>query len=103
MQAILQTDANKVTLKIAGSLNFADNKEWRVRVLEFLEKEGTQHLLDMTELDDLDSAGLGMMLAMQKWGKDRGREVKLKFDPESTAGGMLRLAKFDEMFGSIGG
>jgi len=102
MQANLQTDSSKVTLKITGSLTFADNKDWRSIVMEFLEKNGTQHVLDMTELKDLDSAGLGMMLAMQRWAKDRQRELKLQFDPESTAGGILRLSKFDEMFGAIG-
>lgn len=101
MQAQVQTESNKVTLIITGSLTFADNKDWRTVVLEFLDKNGSQHVLDMNGLKDLDSAGLGMMLAMQKWAKDRQRDLKLLFDPDSAAGGMLRLSKFDEMFGAI--
>jgi len=101
MQSDLQTESNTVTLKITGSLTFADNKDWRSVVLEFLDKNGTQHVLDMKGLKDLDSAGLGMMLAMQKWAKDRQRDLKLLFEPDSAAGGMLQLSKFDEMFGAI--
>jgi len=102
MQTLLQADTNKVTLKITGALTFKDNKEWRNTVLEFLDADGTNHVLDMTNLEDIDSAGLGMMLAMQKWAKDRSRNLKLDFDPENTVGGILRLSRFDDMFGTIG-
>lgn len=101
MQAQVLIDANRVTFRVTGSLSFADNKEWRVVATEFLDKDGSQHLLDMTGLEDVDSAGLGMMLAMRKWAEDRNRDLKLKFDPDSFTGSMLRLAKFDEMFSSI--
>lgn len=101
MQAEMQTESNKVILKITGSLTFSDNKDWRSVVLEFLDENGTQHILDLKGLKDLDSAGLGMMLAMQKWAKDRQRDLKLLFDPDSAAGGILQLSKFDEMFGAI--
>jgi len=103
MQTELQTESNKVTLKITGSLTFSDNKDWRTAVLQFLDENGTQHVLDLKGLSDLDSAGLGMMLAMQRWAKDRQRDLKLLFDPESTAGGILQLSKFEEMFGGIEG
>lgn len=98
MQSSIHADASKVVLKVSGSLRFEDNKEWRTTVLEMLDKDLAEHVLDLTDLADLDSSGLGMMLAMQKWAKDRGRDLKMKFDPASAAGGMIKLSKFDEMF-----
>jgi anti-anti-sigma factor len=102
MQTSIHADTNRVVLKISGTLTFADNKDWRSTVLEFLSKDSSEHVLDMTALEDLDSAGLGMMLAMQKWAKDKSRTLKLDFDPDSGAGNMIRLSKFDAMFETLG-
>lgn len=103
MQATIHADSSKVVLKITGSLTFGDNKEWRDSVLEALGRSAAEHVLDLTALEDLDSAGLGMMLAMQKWAKDRNCNLRLKYDANSQAGGMIRLSKFDSMFDTING
>ena len=98
MQMSITQDSNRITLKVSGSLTFADNREWRTTTTDFLDKSAEAHLLDLVALEDLDSAGLGMMLALQKWAKDKGRVLKVKYNAESTAGSMIRLAKLDSVF-----
>jgi len=98
MKATLVAELNRLVLRVTGQLNFADNEVWRTQVESMLEKESASYVLDITALEMVDSAGLGMMLAMKSWAEDKGRQVMLRFDPLSMVGGMIRLAKFNEMF-----
>jgi len=101
VQTTLHTDHNRIILKVSGALTFVDNKNWRTVAMELIEKEAGEHVLDLTGVEDIDSAGLGMMLALQKWADDKGRTLKLKFDPDNMAGGMIKLSKFDDMFDTL--
>lgn len=98
MQASVVSDSNSLVLKVSGSLSFSDNKEWRVLVEDMLQKEAVSHVLDVTQLEMIDSAGLGMMLTMKQWAEDAGRRMVLKFDANSMVGSMIKLAKFNDMF-----
>lgn len=101
MQTTLLTDHNRIILKVSGALTFVDNKNWRAVAMELIEKDAGEHVLDLTDVEDIDSAGLGMMLALQKWAEDKGYTLKLKFDPDSMAGRMIKLSKFDDMFETL--
>jgi len=98
MKATLVAEPSRLVLRVAGQLSFADNKIWRTEVESMLEKEADSYVLDITGLEMIDSAGLGMMLTMKSWAEDKGRHMLLRFDPLSMVGGMIRLAKFNEMF-----
>lgn len=98
MQASVVAESNKLVLRVTGSLGFSDNKDWRELVEEMLATEAVTYVLDVTGLEMVDSAGLGMMLTMKQWAEDKGRQLALRFDGDTMVGGMIRLAKFNEMF-----
>jgi anti-anti-sigma factor len=98
MEATVSTVGDAVVLTLTGVLGFSDNKNWRTLATEMLEADAKTHILDITKLEDLDSAGLGMMLAMQQWAKNKNRTLKVKFDEASSVGNTIKLAKFDSMF-----
>jgi len=98
MQAMVTTESGNLVFQIAGTLAFEDNKEWRRLAEEMLQKDAAGYILDVTRLEMVDSAGLGMMLAMKDWAEKRSRRLQLRYDDSSFVGGMFRLAKFDTMF-----
>jgi len=87
-----------MVLRVTGSLNFPEYKEWRIVAEQFLDTNADVHILDLSGLDDVDSAGLGMMLAMKQWAQDRGRKLRMRFDHATLVGNMIQLAKFDGLF-----
>lgn len=98
MQATVITEGGNLVFRVSGTLIFEDNKEWRVMAEEMLQTEAGHHVLDVTGLEMVDSAGLGMMLAMQQWAEKRNRKLQLRYDDSSVVGSMFRLAKFDTLF-----
>jgi len=98
VQASIVNESGKLVLRVAGNFNFDDNKEWRTLAEGMLKEDATYHVLDITRLEMVDSAGLGMMLTMKQWAEDGGRCLQLRYDDSTMIGGMIRLAKFDTMF-----
>jgi len=98
MQASIVAESENLVFRISGTLVFEDNKEWRTLAEEMLQTEAKNYILDVTGLEMVDSAGLGMMLAMKQWAEKQSRSLKLRYNDSSVVGGMFRLARFDAMF-----
>jgi len=98
MNITIVPEGNKLVFRVAGELNFPEYKEWRVDAEHFLDTDADVHILDLKTLENVDSAGLGMMLAMKQWALDRGRKLCIRFDDSTVVGHMIRLAGFDKLF-----
>jgi len=98
MQATIVTESGHIVMRVSGTLAFEDNKEWRSLAEDMLQTDASRHVLDVSGLEMVDSAGLGMMLAMQQWAEAQGRKLLLRYNDSSFVGSMFRLAKFDTMF-----
>jgi anti-anti-sigma factor len=98
MKASIVAEANRLVFSVSGELSFSDNKKWRELSEEMLAKDATTYVLDVTQLSMVDSAGLGMMLTVQKWAEDKGHTLRLRYDESTVVGSMIKLAKFNEMF-----
>lgn len=98
MQLTSSTVNGNCTITVSGSLTFDDNKEWRRLCQLALEaSEAKQCVLDIRDLENIDSAGLGMILALRTWVEREQMVLKLRYDAESFVGSMMRLVKFDTM------
>lgn len=98
MEAGLVAETNRLVLRITGEMSFADNKLFRELAESMLAKDAVSYVLDISGLDQVDSAGLGMMLTLQQWGADKGVQVLLRYDEHTIVGKMVNLGKFNEMF-----
>ncbi len=94
-------DGTSVIMQVTGALMFADNKEWRRMAEAALDMPAEKHIIDLTMLESIDSAGLGMMLMMRTWADNRNRKLSLRIDTASTSGSMIRLAKFDDLIENL--
>ncbi|MCK0068892.1 STAS domain-containing protein [Kordiimonas laminariae] len=89
-------DGDVVNMIVSGSLSFEDCREWRKLVEAVLKIDVAGYVLDLTALESIDSAGLGMMLNMRDWAEGKQKTVGIKLADESVSGNMIRLAKFED-------
>lgn len=89
----INQEGRGVVAVLSGRLTFKENTEFRT-LLERLGRTEGPVLLDLTQLDFIDSAGLGMLLVMRD-GHDGGIGLR-------TGGGLvarlLDLARFSDFF-----
>ncbi|MEX0298486.1 MAG: STAS domain-containing protein [Kordiimonas sp.] len=97
MQLVSSIQQGNCVLSVTGALTFADHKEWRRLCQLALEDEAKMCVLDIQQLENIDSAGLGMILALRTWVEREGMELRLRYDPDNFVGSMMKLVKFDAM------
>lgn len=97
MHAQIQASAAAIVVSLNGRLTFAENSAFR-RVVEGLEQNPRpQVVFDLSGLDFVDSAGMGMLLVARDLTAARGGQVTLRAAVGQVAR-MLRLAKFGDFF-----
>lgn len=97
MQAHLETNPTTATVHLSGRLTFAENGAFR-RVVEDLELAGREHIvLDLSGVDFIDSAGMGLLLVARDMTAGQGGAVTLK-NAAGQVARMLGLAKFGDFF-----
>ena len=67
--------------------------------LDTLRKEEAKHfILDLTQIEFMDSAGLAVLVKLLKRVQDVGGTVSLVMPKEEAARRILRLTRFDQIF-----
>ena len=67
--------------------------------LDTLRKEGVKHfILDLTQIEFMDSAGLAVLVKLLKRVQDVDGTVSLVMPKEEAARRILRLTRFDQIF-----
>lgn len=97
MQLTSRVTNGDCTIEVSGSLTFHDNKEWRRLCQAALAEESERCILDLCALENIDSAGLGMILALRTWVERENMTLRLRFKGDNFVGSMMRLVKFDSM------
>lgn len=93
MEFDIRDTGNEITASLSGQLGFQDNGDFR-RLVAGLDDDGKALVLDLTGLDFIDSAGLGMLLVLKE---SHERAVRLRTAPGQVAR-LLELARFSDFF-----
>jgi anti-anti-sigma factor len=97
MQAHFEDQSSAAIVRLSGRLTFAENNAFR-NVVEGMEKDGRGSVvLDLAELEFIDSAGMGLLLVARDLTHARGGSVTLA-NAHGQVARMLRLAKFGDFF-----
>lgn len=97
MQASVDTEADAAVVRLAGHLTFAENGAFR-QVVERLEHAGCQRVVfDLSQVDFIDSAGMGLLLVARDLVAGKGGGVALR-NAVGQVERMLHLAKFGDFF-----
>lgn len=85
-----------VYLSVSGTLSFTDCRDWRRLIEAAFKEDAVAYVLDLSELEAIDSSGLGMMLNMKEWALDQRKQISIRLASDSVPASMVRLAKFDD-------
>lgn len=97
MQARFDITADAATIHLEGRLTFAESGPFR-HVVERL--DGTacgRVVIDLTRLDYIDSAGMGLLLVARDRSAARGAGMRLA-NAHGQVERVLRLARFQDFF-----
>jgi len=96
MPMTLKDEGPKVRVLFTGAVTFAENNEFRNLLKELRRRELSSCLFDLSELEMIDSAGLGMFLIA----KEQADASGWKLSVEGATGhvqDMLKLTKLLEL------
>ncbi|WP_420549819.1 STAS domain-containing protein [Curvivirga sp.] len=96
MKYEINRDGSNALCVLSGELTFNDHDLFRRMLDEALVGGMTQVTLDLSKLDFIDSAGMGMLLVGQDKSGSEGWSFELK-KPQGQVKKMLELAKLSQV------
>ncbi len=83
--------------KIKGEVDIATAKQFEDAILEQLEKEYPIIVLDLTEMDYIDSTGIGILMNIKKNVLKDGQDIVL-YRPKRSIQKLLQLTGVEQVF-----
>jgi anti-anti-sigma factor len=82
---------------ISGEFTFIDHPDFKVIATRLFEGQGKPIVIDLTRLEFIDSAGLGMLLIVRDEADKAGRDLVLR-GPCGQVKRMFDVTKFNILF-----
>ena len=97
MKYEITDDSDGPTLLLRDQLTFDDREVFETVIDKLLARKRRQVAVDLSALDYMDSAGLGMLLTLRDRAERAGADVVLR-RPRSEVRELLELACFGTLF-----
>jgi anti-anti-sigma factor len=91
------TDGKAAQIRLRGELTFAQHRKFRGVVNNLESARHEQVVVDLSEVDYIDAAGLGLLLVARDAVSGKGGAIELK-GAQGQVGRMLRAARFADLF-----
>ncbi|QGG48746.1 STAS domain-containing protein [Heliorestis convoluta] len=78
MKENIQMLNGQVTVRLTGTVSVKEATALREALLEYVEKGHSRFIINMESLDFIDSAGLGVLVAIHKRARQQGGELILQ-------------------------
>lgn len=96
MEYNVRGDETTKELLLQGRLTFSDNVEFRKIVEDLKAYGGSKCVFDLSALEFIDSAGLGMLMLLRDATSDRPFSLSIR-GADGQVKRMLEIAKFDAL------
>jgi anti-anti-sigma factor len=93
----IQLDSDAALVQISGEFTFNDHAAFKSLVERLFEVKGSSIVIDLSKLEFIDSAGLGMLLLARDEAKKASRGLILR-GPNGQVKRMFGATKFDTLF-----
>jgi HptB-dependent secretion and biofilm anti anti-sigma factor len=93
----IQVDRDDARISVKGEFTFTDHGPFKEMVLQLLDTKAAAIVIDLSRLEFIDSAGLGMLLLARDEAKKNDRQLILKH-PSGQVKRMFSVTKFDTLF-----
>lgn len=90
-------DGASAEIRLAGELTFAAHRKFRSIVANLDERTPDQVVFDLSQVEYIDAAGLGLLLVARDTVLGKGGRAALK-GAWGQVGRMLDIARFDDLF-----
>ena len=97
MEYDITQDATHRTVSVKGCMSFKDLHTFSDLKKTFFSAESPRYVVDLANVDFIDSAGLGMLLIA----REQARSLKAKIElcnPREEIKSILKSAQFQELF-----
>ncbi|MDV7339241.1 STAS domain-containing protein [Terasakiella sp. A23] len=85
-----------VNVQLSGELTVSDEDDFRGLTSEAMALNAQKYSIDVTKLDFLDSAGLGLMLVFKEFCEESGKSVTMKV-AGSAVRDVLDISEFQNL------
>jgi anti-anti-sigma factor len=92
-----ETTADGIVMALQGAFTFRDHHSFRALLDLLNASRGRHHVLDLSQLEFLDSAALGMLLIADDEARGAGWTMTLR-RPSSQIARLMELASMDQLF-----
>ncbi|MBL6935437.1 MAG: STAS domain-containing protein [Alphaproteobacteria bacterium] len=97
MEFTVSDKEDEAEVKITGRLTFAEHEQCRRIMAELGESSGNRQVVDLREVEFIDSAGLGLLLLLRENAEKQSRSVVLRVPAEGQVRRMLDIARFQDL------
>ncbi len=102
MEYQIKIDKDALEVKLSKKITFSDLEGFRDIVERMLDSSLGSNVMDLSAVDFIDSAGLGMLLLARDEISKTSSHLTLKA-PQGQVQRMFTVARFDQMFDIVGG
>jgi anti-anti-sigma factor len=97
MEYSSRTVGNTFEGSLTGKMTFADQKEFR-KLLEEMKNSSTEKwIMDLTRLDFIDSAGLGLLLRVKSTADTSNISFTLRVSDTGNVNKLMNVSKFEQL------
>jgi anti-anti-sigma factor len=90
-------DDDDAKVSISGEFTFTDHIAFKAIATRLFERQGKPIVIDLSKLEFIDSAGLGMLLIVKDEADKAHRSLVLR-SPSGQVKRMFEVTKFDTLF-----
>lgn len=96
-KANIDRENNELVLKLAGDLDVYSEEEFRDFIEDKLTNLDSDLVIDIKDLDYLDSTGLGMFMKIYKVNQEKGKKVRV-VNPKENILKLFKITELTEIF-----
>ena len=88
---------NQITVKLSGRLTFDEHAVCRELIDQLEAEKSPQQIIDLTALEFIDSAGLGILMRMRASAENTGSKISLRAPKDGQVRRVMDISKFDQL------
>lgn len=96
-EANLENDQEQILIRLKGDLDVYSEEDFRDFIENNISPENKDIIIDIEELDYLDSTGLGMFMKIYNDNKEKGKKVKI-INPKDNIKKLFEITDLTEIF-----
>ena len=89
-------NAGVCEINFTGNFGFDDNEAINSLIGQFETESATKFIIDLSNLQNIDSAGLGMLILINDAIKEMGKTLQIR-SPQGQVSKMLDISRFSEI------